>query len=142
MTDIVQCCTPAYLNLGSPTETFHASIESMLSSHRVGVIGKVYDRNPDIITWYYEIFVVEKEDIRTLSGQRNKVVENIVVKKHTPVYGPVLLIKNGPAGGDWSSSPEVDVEDVARMIWWYMRTGRDPAVVFAERELERFMHTL
>ena len=98
---------------------------------------KFYDRDPQIFDWYYQAY--------NSNNHQNPVnsVANIVKKANThQLHGDVLIIKNGPLGGAWESSPDVDIATLAQTIWWYRGSGRDVATVFGERGLLRTVHDL
>jgi len=61
------------------------------------------------------------------------------------IRGPienVIIVKNGPSEGNWADDLEMDMEKVARTLWWYMKSGNDRAQVFGEREFARFIKSL
>jgi hypothetical protein len=59
----------------------------------------------------------------------NIIKENKVGK----VCGDVVIMKNGPLGGSWESSPGIDIASLSSTLWWYHQSGRDLSTVFGER---------
>lgn len=49
---------------------------------------------------------------------------------------------NGPEDGMWEINQRIRVEDVARTIWWYFKSGNTVGDVFAQRELRRYVRTV
>jgi hypothetical protein len=62
--------------------------------------------------------------------------------KKKPVYGDILVMKNGPIGGSWEVLPDVDISSLAKTIWWYKASGVDISTIFGERGFSRVLREL
>ncbi|KAJ7084464.1 hypothetical protein B0H15DRAFT_951665 [Mycena belliarum] len=94
------------------------------------LIGTLYERNPDTLAWYYEIYTMADDR----HEEKNLVLSTIYGRD---IYGSVLIIKNGPAASLYS--PHVRRLDVAATLWYYHVSGRDPKGVASERAFERLI---
>lgn len=123
-------------SIGDPS-SFDKHIKLLLKTEHVEAIGKGYKRKPSTIDWYFEIFAVK--DVSS-NQPRSQLIEPLVAGRHIPVRGDIILVKNGPKDGNWS--PELALADVADVLWWYLKSGRDVTEVFGERELARFLRSV
>ena len=135
--EVMKFCESDYIPSIGDTSSFDKHAKLLLKSEEVEAIGKAYERKPSTIDWYFEIFC--GKDVPT-NQPRNWLVEPLVSRRHGPVRGDILLVKNGPANGDWC--PEFTLADVADILWWYNKSGRDVTEVFGEREMARFLTSL
>jgi hypothetical protein len=95
-------------------------------------ITKFYDRDPKVIDWYYQAYSANND-----CSPCNSIISIVKHSRSKAVYGDVLIMKNGPIDGSWQSAPDIDLQSLVRTIWWYLKSGREPASVFGERGLLR-----
>ena len=109
----------------------------LLQTDNIVEVSKFYDRDPCICDWYYQAY-----GSSSTNQTRNSVANIIKEKKKGKVCGDVVIMKNGPLGGVWESSPDVDIISLSSTLWWYQQSGRDLSVVFRERGFLRMVGDL
>ncbi|KAI0039443.1 hypothetical protein FA95DRAFT_1504172 [Auriscalpium vulgare] len=93
-----------------------------------------YDRNPNAFDWYYTAHGLA--DASALHGI-NSLASILFPSAKTPIYGPVVVVKNAPASVWHLQGKAVSDEGVVRTLWWYYKSGSDPDEVYKERTLIR-----
>lgn len=94
-----------------------------------------YDRDSTECGWYYSVYGTRQPRERIA----NSIASSLTT---TDVHGRVLVVIDGPKGGEWQTSVALDIDRLARTVWWYRQSGNDVAEVFGERELKRFLSSL
>ncbi|KAJ6549352.1 hypothetical protein B0H10DRAFT_1969073 [Mycena sp. CBHHK59/15] len=107
-------------------------IAAVLNVTHVRLAGRFYDRNPDILDWYYEICVADPP----VQGCYNPIAGIFLNGDHC--YGNVVIMKNGPDLGTWE--PSIDLTALSKTIWWSFRSGNHKEIVGA-RDMERVLKT-
>jgi hypothetical protein len=106
-------------------------VSEILQTEAVCEVSRFYDRDPKITDWYYQMYAGSEISEGSI---RNDIAESVTSRR---VHGGVLIMKNGPLGGEWASEPEIQLDDLVKMLWWYKASGRDAATVCSERVFER-----
>lgn len=114
------------------------SLLDLLGSSDGVCFANAYDRDVRVDDWYYSFYHVPSGSPQ----QPNPVADIIRPEEHPPIRGAVLVVLNGPKEGSWGSDQKLRVEDVARTIWWYYRSGNAVKDIFVQRELRRFVRTV
>ncbi|KAJ7082090.1 hypothetical protein B0H15DRAFT_803451 [Mycena belliarum] len=83
----------------------------------VSLAGTLYESAADTLSWYYEVYTIGNDS----ATGRNAIMSSIFGRD---IYGSVLIVKNGPTNGLYS--PKVLRSEVARTLWYYGVSGRDP----------------
>jgi hypothetical protein len=135
--ELTKCCESEYIPSIRDPSSFDKHVKLLLKTDHIEAIGKAYERKPSTIDWYFEIF--SAKDVSS-DLPRNQLVEPLVSGRHYPVRGDMILVKNGPEDGNWN--PEFTLDEVADVLWWYRKSGRDVTEVFGERELARFLRSV
>lgn len=110
----------------------HSHVQQLMGNGSAFSIGEFYSRRAGISSWYYQMYSIAQ----TVDGATNNIAAIIA---GTEILGDVIVVKNGPLGGDWINQPEIDINDVVTTLWWYRASGRAVKEVFAEREAERIL---
>lgn len=103
-----------------------------LNTPRYARIGSFYDRDPSILNWYYSMYARVPCD-----GPLNA-VSAIVCERETP-RGPVVIVKDCPAHEWGALKTEIDVDELAKTLWYYHRSGVSAETEFGERTLLRML---
>ncbi|KAJ6489548.1 hypothetical protein C8R47DRAFT_1071405 [Mycena vitilis] len=103
-------------------------IGELLGSTEPVLLGSLYDRDRNTVSWYYEVYHVPDGE-----GD-NHVLSKIFGKT---VSGTALLVKNGPVGTVFERA--VSKLDIVKMLWYYYTSGIRPEQVASERTLERLL---
>ena len=113
-------------------------IAAHLGQREIHEVGKFYDRDPKAYDWYYQCYGPPPS--RNIANPTpNSTAEWLGLHN---LNSEVIILKNGPSCGSWKGEPRVDLEAVARTMWWYLQSGNDRAQVFGEREFARFIKNL
>ncbi|KAG2155403.1 hypothetical protein DEU56DRAFT_750967 [Suillus clintonianus] len=95
----------------------------------------LFPREQHIIEWYYHIYYTTQEsDARPF----HPVMMEIYGKKRCP-RGALIIVKNGDGFLPDAPKFDMDINDLGRTLWWYIKSGRDPIKEASERELMRFI---
>ncbi|KAK7027677.1 hypothetical protein R3P38DRAFT_2776737 [Favolaschia claudopus] len=92
--------------------------------------GTLYESNPNTIQWYFEAFSSRAPDDVTC----NRLATCIF---GVPVYGPLILVKNAPEGTIYNAG--MTKLEVAKLLWYYFRSGQSPSEVSSARNFERLI---
>ena len=110
-------------------------IKQELNSPTCRELFNFYDRDPTVCEWYYQAY---GDEHKTSTSDILNPVANILVWLGLPkMVGRVVILKNGPVGGRWNMTPDVDPKALEQTLWWYHRSGRDIRTVSSERGLIR-----
>lgn len=116
----------------------NASFRDLLGNAAGTCFTNAYDRDVRVDDWYYAFY-----HIPTASPSKPNPIANIVKPDGCPpINGPVLVVLNGPDDGMWETTQRIRIDDVARTLWWYHKSGNEVATVFGQRELRRYVRTL
>ncbi|KAJ6475029.1 hypothetical protein C8R47DRAFT_1220855 [Mycena vitilis] len=107
------------------------SIAELLGNPEPVLLGSLYDRDPDAVSWYYEVYHIPD------AKNTNHVLSKIFGKQ---VSGTALFIKNAPVGAALDRT--VSRSHIVKMLWYYYISGIRPAQVASERTLERLIINL
>lgn len=113
-------------------------ISKLLGGMEVEQVAKFYDRHPQVDGWYYRCYA----DVSDKDGQMrvtNGSLCEVLGIKH--MIRSLVIVKDGPADGTWETQG-VDIEALARTLWWYKMSGNDVKQVAGEREYARFLKNL
>jgi hypothetical protein len=105
---------------------------SLLGTDTVQDLGRFFDRDPRTNAWYYQVYG-EGE------GNTNHTLAFMGTRGRPCPRGDVLLVKNGPIGGEWETDRAITAETVAKTVWWYWASGRDMYEVTQERDMARVL---
>ena len=103
-------------------------------------VSKFYDRNEHICDWYYQCYAPIRPSNNTEKAAKTDSIAQWLGLQNTT--GPIIMAKNGPDDAKWRKDMYVDIEVVARTIWWHYASGNDRKQVCGERELARFIQNL
>ncbi|KAI0057501.1 hypothetical protein BV25DRAFT_1812315, partial [Artomyces pyxidatus] len=95
-------------------------LDAILGPGRHAHLCNFYDRTPFVYEWFYSAFHVSEP---APSRPKNAVAAVFARQGVEVVHGSVLIVKNGPAGGEWVRDVQIDADAVARTLWWYHRSG-------------------
>lgn len=96
---------------------------------------RFYDRDPLICDWYYQVFGYDSNILP--EATENSVANILCTSRHFKFVGNIVIVKNGPAGGRWEATPDIDLRALGQTLWWYQRSGRDVGAVCNERSFMR-----
>ncbi|KAG1856183.1 hypothetical protein C8R48DRAFT_675014 [Suillus tomentosus] len=91
-----------------------------------------------ITSWYYQIYHTMRVDD---NHPYHPVMLEIFGRKNCP-QGELLIVRNGEDFDPQSAEWDVDLEELGKTLWWYMRSGIDPMKEANERRLLRYMEGL
>ena len=114
-------------------------IATHFGQREINEVAKFYDRDPKVYDWYYQCYGPPPDNGDITTATPNSTAAWLGLQNLTT---DLIILKNGPNDGKWKMEPSVDLESVARTIWWYLRSGNDRAQVFGEREFTRFIENL
>ncbi|KAG1769897.1 hypothetical protein EV702DRAFT_1049552 [Suillus placidus] len=98
----------------------------------------LFPRDQLITRWYYHIYhTARSHDNRAY----HPIMLEIFGKKQSP-RGDLVVVKNGEDFAPQSPDFDVDVEELGKMLWWYIRTGRDPMKEASERRMLHYIEQL
>ena len=107
-------------------------LEDVLNTTHYKKVASFFDRDPSVFDWYYSMYA------RKTCSEPPNAVAAIVCETEIP-RGPVIIVKDGPAD-KWSTlDPEVDVDEVAKSLWYYHKSGVSAEAEFGERTLIRLL---
>jgi hypothetical protein len=115
-------------------------IASALAQTDTQEVRRFYDCKPDTCNWYYQCYC----QISTDQPNVHIPVHNYFTK-WLDVHegcGSFLIVKNGPSDGCWPNELNLDLNTVARTIWWYQASGNDQAQVCREQKFTQFIKGL
>lgn len=94
-----------------------------------------YDHDTRVDDWYYAFYHIPAAS----SNKPNPIADIVKPRDHPPVCGPVLVVLNGPEDGMWEVNQRIRIDDLAKTIWWYHKSGNTVGDVFGQRELRRYV---
>jgi hypothetical protein len=142
LADVRSSVTPYHLPLRTCDHDTFNDIRLLLQSAHVNEVACFYDRDPAVDQWYYQAYARDPP-LATVGDDNNTFIAAVSKNPQQTVNSPVLIMKNGPVGGDWEGDKDIESESVVHTIWWYLASGNDVSQVFGEREFSRFLrHSL
>ncbi|VDC00910.1 unnamed protein product [Peniophora sp. CBMAI 1063] len=108
-------------------------LQDVFLTPRYQKIASFFDRDPTVLEWYYAMYALtdsKDEPVNT--------VASVVCGKEKP-KGPVIIVKDGPASKWGSFGTDVDVDEVAKTLWYYHKSGTSVEAEFGERTLLRIL---
>jgi hypothetical protein len=120
-------------------------IKRLLRCQDVSLVGNFYSRDAMNTGWYYQVYGPAPP-----SEYEGPTDQHFLLRLIRPISttkigctSPLLIVKNGPVDGDWElNADSIDMEDLIKTVWYYHKSGRDPAIVFGEREFIRFLNSI
>lgn len=131
---------PLYIPTITGTSSDLELIAQVFQSGDAEETSHFYDRDPHIVSWYYQCYgpVRENRPTRPSRPHKNSVAHWLKLVDQRPL----IVMKNGPSNDDWQTNLSITLENVARSLWWYHKSGNNREQVFGERELTRFLRNL
>ncbi|KAJ7439168.1 hypothetical protein B0H11DRAFT_2239517 [Mycena galericulata] len=96
------------------------------------LIIRFYDRDPNTIHWYYEVYA--DGQAKATGASVNGFMSTLSNKT---VYGAALVVKNGPK--DHGFDTTIDVVALTKTLWFYFRSGSSMDTIAGERSFERLL---
>lgn len=115
-----------------------SSFKDLLGSPSGVCFTNVYDRDVRVDEWYYAFYHIPNGS----PDQPNPIADVVKPNGCAPINGPVLVVLNGPDDGMWEVTQKLRIDDVARSIWWYFKSGNTVGDIFGQRELRRYLRTM
>ncbi|KAG2148935.1 hypothetical protein DEU56DRAFT_753161 [Suillus clintonianus] len=95
----------------------------------------LFPREQHIIEWYYHIYyTIQESDERPF----HPVMLEIYGKKRCP-RGALIIVKNGDGFLPDAPKFDMDINDLGRTLWWYIKSGKDPVTEASERQLMHYI---
>jgi hypothetical protein len=110
---------------------------SLLLSSSYHPIAKLYDRHPHINDWYYIFYGSDQKSQKNPLHTQNFII-NAILPEITHAGG-VVVVRGGPADGNWTKNDYVDANQLATTCWWYYRSGVSVTDEFGQREFQRWL---
>ncbi|KAI0054715.1 hypothetical protein BV25DRAFT_1812354, partial [Artomyces pyxidatus] len=112
-----------------------SEIGIMLNDDSSAHVLDFYDRNPSSIRTYYSLYAVP--GAAAAGEARNTVASIVSTPRSGPIHGPALVVRNGPIETWTPKNVPLEVDEVARTLWWYSKSGNSVEEVAGERTLQR-----
>ncbi|KZV59148.1 hypothetical protein PENSPDRAFT_695386 [Peniophora sp. CONT] len=121
-----------YLATDDDRRFLQHELADVLNSPQYKKVCSFFHRDPSVLDWYYSMYARESCD------EPANAVAAIVCGKETP-KGAVVIIKDGPADKWDMLKTEMDVDEVAKTLWYYHKSGVSAQAEFGERTLLRIL---
>ncbi|KAH7925861.1 hypothetical protein BV22DRAFT_1128633 [Leucogyrophana mollusca] len=113
-------------------------VSSVLEETRIAHPLIFFSRHEQETDVYYQAYhsTYEPDD-----REPNSICSSLYKKNRHP-SGSIVVVCNGASFAPSDTELDMDVEDLARTIWWYKRSGRNVSTVTAERRFSQFVKGL
>lgn len=96
----------------------------------------LFPREQNVTDWYYQIYsTARQKDDRAY----HPILLEIFGRKRCP-HGSVIIVKNGLNFIPDAPQFDIDINELGRTLWWYVKSGRDPVTEASERRLMHYIH--